>query len=571
MSLVSPAPNQADTARSGLARPSPVWRLLASTDHKTIGIAYLGVGALFFLIGGIEALVMRAQLATPNNTLLLPQTYNAVFTLHGTTMIFLAVMPMLFGFSNYLLPLQIGAREVAFPRLNAFSLWITFFGGLLMYLSLFEGAPAAGWFSYAPLSERPFSMSLGQDFWAISLILVGVGSSLTALNLLVTTLRYRAPGMALNRLPLFSWMVFVNSFIILFAIPSLNAALLMLEVDRALHGLFFGGAGTAGGGSPVLWQHYFWLFGHPEVYIMILPAWGIISEVIPTFSRKPIFGYEFVAGSTVAIAFLSFAVYAHHMFAVGLGWPVNLAFSASTMIIAIPTGIKVFNWIATLWKGSIRMTVPMMYAVAFLVQFTFGGVSGVSFAALPLDWETTDSYYVVAHFHYVLMGGTLFALLSGLHFYFPKMTGRMMGDWVGKLSFWLTVLGFNGVFLVQHALGFMGMPRRVYTYPDLPGWGALNMISSVSAGVLGVGLTLTLWNIARSWKHGRVAGDNPWRAWTLEWWASSPPAEHNFDTLPPIRSRRPLWDLSHPDDPDYHRPGRHDKGGHIREEERDHA
>ena len=566
MSLVSPAPNQTGPASSGLARPSPIWRLLASTDHKTIGIAYLGVGALFFLIGGIEALVMRAQLATPNNTLLLPQTYNAVFTLHGTTMIFLAVMPMLFGFSNYLLPLQIGAREVAFPRLNAFSLWITVFGGLLMYLSIFEGAPAAGWFSYAPLSERPFSMSLGQDFWAVSLFLVGVGSSLTALNLLVTTLRYRAPGMALNKLPLFSWMVFVNSFIILFAIPALNAALLMLEVDRALHGLFFGATGSA-----VLWQHYFWLFGHPEVYIMILPAWGFISEVIPTFSRKPIFGYEFVAGSTVAIAFLSFAVYAHHMFAVGLGWPVNLAFSASTMIIAIPTGIKVFNWVATLWKGSIRMTVPMMYAIAFLVQFTLGGVSGVSFAALPLDWETTDSYYVVAHFHYVLMGGTLFALLSGLHFYFPKMTGRMMGDALGKFSFWLTVLGFNGVFLVQHALGFMGMPRRVYTYPDLPGWGALNMFSTVSAGVLGVGLTLTLWNIVRSWKHGRVAGDNPWRAWTLEWWASSPPAEHNFDTLPPIRSRRPLWDLAHPDDPDYKRPNRHDKGGHIRQEERDHA
>lgn len=554
------------------APPSAVWKVLASTDHKSIGLTYLSVGALFFLLGGVEALFMRAQLAVPNNTFLLPQTYNAVFTLHGTTMIFLAVMPMLFGFSNYLLPLQIGAREVAFPRLNAFSLWITVFGGLLMYLSAFVGLPNAGWFSYAPLSERPFSMSLGQDFWAVSLFLVGVGSSLTALNLLVTTLRYRAPGMALRQLPLFTWMVFVNSVIILFAIPALNAALLMLEVDRALHGLFFSGAGTVGGGSAVLWQHYFWLFGHPEVYIMILPAWGIISEVIPTFSRKPIFGYDFVAGSTVAIAFLSFAVYAHHMFAVGLGWPVNLAFSASTMIIAIPTGIKVFNWVATLWKGSIRLTVPMMYAIAFLVQFTLGGVSGVSFAALPLDWETTDSYYVVAHFHYVLMGGTLFALLSGLHFYFPKMVGRMMSDTLGKVSFWFTVLGFNGVFLVQHALGFMGMPRRVYTYPDLPGWGALNLISSLSAGVLALGLTLTLWNIARSWRHGRIAGDNPWRAWTLEWWASSPPAEHNFTALPPIRSRRPLWDLYHPDDADYNRPRRHDKeNGAIRPEESDHA
>ncbi|QFP75128.1 cytochrome c oxidase subunit I [Deinococcus sp. AJ005] len=561
------APVPVETASAPLSRPRNLTRWLSTTDHKDIGMMYLALGALFFLIGGVEVLIMRLQLARPGNTLLEATTYNEFFTLHGTTMIFLAVMPMLLGFSNYLLPLQIGAKDMAFPRLNAFGFWLTAFGGIVLYLSLLEGPPDAGWFAYAPLSERPFSSSLGTDFWAAALLMMGMGTTLTALNIIITTARYRAVGMGLWKMPLFSWMVFVNSFIIAFALPSLSAALIMLEVDRALGGRFF-----QGGGSPVLWQHYFWLFGHPEVYIMVLPAWGIISEVIPVFSRKPIFGYEFVAGSTVAIAVLSFAVYAHHMFAVGFARPVNLAFAASTMLIAIPTGIKVTNWVATLWKGSIRMTVPMMYAIAFIVQFTFGGITGVSFAVLPIDWQLTDSYYVVAHFHYVLMGGTLFALLSGLHFYFPKMTGRMLSEGFGKPAFWMITLGFNGVFLVQHALGMMGMPRRVYTYPDLPGWGALNMFSTVSAFVLGLGLVLTLINIVISWRIGRVAGDNPWQAWTLEWATTSPPPKGNFVRLPPIKSSRPLWDLAHPEDPDHQRPTRHDQQGkgHIRLEEKDH-
>lgn len=559
------APIPTETAPAPASRPRNFTRWLSTTDHKDIGMMYLALGALFFLIGGVEVLMMRLQLARPGNTLLQATTYNEFFTLHGTTMIFLAVMPILLGFSNYLLPLQIGAKDMAFPRLNAFGFWLTAFGGVILYLSLLEGPPDAGWFAYAPLSERPFSSSLGTDFWAAALLMMGMGTTLTALNIIITTVRYRAVGMGLWKMPLFSWMVFVNSFIIAFALPSLSAALIMLEVDRALGGRFF-----QGGGSPVLWQHYFWLFGHPEVYIMVLPAWGIISEVIPVFSRKPIFGYKFVAGSTLAIAVLSFAVYAHHMFAVGFARPVNLAFAASTMLIAIPTGIKVTNWVATLWKGSIRLTVPMLYAIAFIVQFTFGGITGVSFAVLPIDWQLTDSYYVVAHFHYVLMGGTLFALLSGLHFYFPKMTGRMLSEGFGKPAFWMITLGFNGVFLVQHALGMMGMPRRVYTYPDLPGWGALNLFSTVSAFVLALGLVLTLINIVISWRLGRIAGDNPWGAWTLEWATTSPPPKGNFVRLPPVKSSRPLWDLAHPEDPDHQRPPRHDQQGHIRPEERNH-
>ena len=557
---------EAKSKSDAAPKPRNLTRWLSTTDHKDIGLLYLGLGALFFLIGGVEALVMRLQLASPGNTLLRGETYNEFFTLHGTTMIFLAVMPLLLGFSNYLVPLQIGAKDMAFPRLNAFGFWLSAFGGLTLYLSLLEGPPSMGWFAYAPLNERPFSMSLGTDFWAVALLLTGTGTTLTAINLVITTLRYRAAGMGLWKMPLFSWMVFVNAFIILFAFPALNAALIMLEVDRVLSGHFF-----SHGGSALLWQHYFWFFGHPEVYIMILPAWGIISEVIPVFSRKPIFGYEFVAGSTLAIAVLSFAVYAHHMFAVGLSRPVNLAFAASTLLIALPTGVKVLNWVATLWKGSIRLTVPMLYALAFLLQFTLGGVTGVSFGVLPINWQLTDSYYVVAHLHYVLMGGTLFALLSGLHFYYPKMTGRMLSESLGKVAFWMITLGFNGVFLVQHALGIMGMPRRVYTYPDLPGWGALNMVSTVGAFVLGLGLLLTLTNLVVSRKLGRVAGDNPWQAWTLEWATSSPPPKGNFTMLPPVKSRRPLWDLQHPEDPDHQRPQRHDKShGHIREVEKEH-
>jgi len=521
---------------------------VATIDHKRIGILYLWTTLVFFGIGGIEALLIRIQLAVPNNRFLSPDAYNQIFTLHGTTMIFLVVMPLLIGFANYFVPLMIGARDMAFPRLNAMSYWMLLFGGLLLHFSLLAGgAPAAGWFSYAPLSETTYSTNHGVDYWVLALLILGTGSIATSVNLIVTILKLRAPGLTLRRLPLFVWMVFVNSFLIILALPALNAAIVMLLIDRQLAAHFFL---PTQGGSALLWQHYFWTFGHPEVYIMALPAFGMISEVIPVFSRKPIFGYEFVAGSTVAIALLSFGVWAHHMFAVGLGHPVDLIFAAGSMLIGIPTGIKIFNWIATMWRGRLRFTTSMLFAVAFLVEFTIGGLSGIQFATVPLDWQLTDTYYVVAHFHYVLFGGTLFAIFAGLYYWWPKMTGRLLNERLGRIHFWLTVIGFNLTFFVQHFLGLLGMPRRVYTYPDMPHWAQLNFLSTIGAFLLGIATLVLLWNFYITLRRGERAGDNPWNAWTLEWATTSPPPVQNFDKLPPIRGRRPLWDLAHPDQPD---------------------
>ncbi len=521
---------------------------VSSCDHKQLGILYMLTALGFFLIAGCEALYMRLQLAVPNNNLLTPEAYNELFTLHGTTMIFLVVVPMLLGFSVYLLPLMIGARDMAFPRLNALAYWLLLFGGVFLYTSiLFGNAPDMGWFSYAPLSEKPYSDLAGVDFWALGLLAIGIGTVGTGINIIVTTFTLRVPGLTMRRLPLFAWMAMVNAFLIVLALPALNAALAMLLIDRGLHARFFT---PDTGGSPVLWQHFFWSFGHPEVYIMVLPAFGIISEVIPVFSRKPIFGYGFVAASTVAIALLSFAVWAHHMFAVGLGHAVDAFFAFGSMLIAVPTGIKVFNWIFTMWRGSIRYTTAMKFATAFLIEFTIGGLSGVIFAVVPMDWQVTDTYVVVAHIHYVLFGGTMFALFAGLYYWWPKMSGRMMSEKLGTWHFWTTVVGFNLTFFVQHLLGISGMTRRVWTYPAMPHWALLNMISTVGAFLLGGSTIFLLWNFLWSRKYGPPAGANPWEAWTLEWATSSPPPVYNFAQLPPVHGPRPLWDLHHPDQQD---------------------
>jgi cytochrome c oxidase subunit 1/cytochrome c oxidase subunit I+III len=525
----------------GVSSDQGLLQWISSVDHKMIGIMYLLIALIFFLMGGAEALLMRIQLAQPVNHFLTPEAYDQIFTMHGTTMIFLVAMPAVLGFAVYFTPLMIGANEMAFPRMNSFSLWITFFGGLLLYFSfLAGGGPDAGWFNYAPLNEKNYSSSNGIDYYAMGLLLTGIGSVTTSINLIVTILHYRVKGMKLNMLPLFVWMVFVNSFLLIAAFPSLNAALAMLLLDRQFNAHFFN---TTNGGSALLWQHLFWIFGHPEVYIVILPPFGILSEVFPVFSRKPIFGYAFVAASSVAIALLAFGVWAHHMFAVGLGNTVDAFFSASSMLIGIPTGVKVFNWIATMYGGKIKFTVSMMFAIAFLIEFTIGGLSGIAFSIVPIDWQLTDTYYVVAHLHYVFIGGTIFGVLAGLFYWFPKMTGKMLDEKMGKWFFWLFVIGFNGTFLVQHALGMLGMPRRVFTYPDLPGYAILNLISTIGAFLMGASVLLLVYIVYRSIKNGKSAGNDPWNGFTLEWLTSSPPPLKNFGEVPGVKSRWPLWDM----------------------------
>ncbi|MEO6814011.1 MAG: cytochrome c oxidase subunit I [Ginsengibacter sp.] len=514
---------------------------ISTVDHKMIGIMYLLLALVFLIIGGVEVLLMRIQLAQPVNHFLSPEIYNQLFTMHGTTMVFFVAMTSLFGFAVYFVPLMIGANEMAFPRLNAFSFWMTLLGGMLLYFSfLAGGAPDAGWFNYVPLSGKNYSIGPGVDYYCMGLLLAGIGSVTISVNLVVTVLHYRVKGMGLNKVPMFVWMVFVNSFLLLAAFPALNAALSMLLLDRQFGAHFFD---TASGGSALLWQHLFWIFGHPEVYIVILPAFGIISEVIPTFSRKPIFGAAFVAASSVAIALLAFGVWAHHMFAVGMGNTADAFFSAASMLIGIPTGVKVFAWIATMYGGKIRFTVSMMFAVAFLIEFTIGGLTGIAFSIVPIDWQLTDTYYVVAHLHYVFIGGTIFGVLAGLFYWFPKMTGKFLDEKMGKWFFWLFVIGFNGTFLVQHALGMMGMPRRVFTYPDLPWYGTLNMISTISAFIMGISVLYLGFIILKSLKSGKKADDNPWDASTLEWATSSPPSLKNFDGVPVVHGRTPLWDL----------------------------
>jgi cytochrome c oxidase subunit 1 len=526
---------------------------LTTVDHKKIGIMYLVAAFFFFIIGGIEALLMRIQLGAPNNTFLSPEAYNQIFTMHATTMIFLAIMPLNVGFGNYVVPIMIGARDMAYPRLNALSIWLFIFGGLMLYSSfILGGAPSAGWFSYVPLSNQPYSPTHGMDYWIIGLTVTGVASIAGALNFIVTIINLRAPGMSFNRMPLFVWMTLVVSFLLVFAFPSLTVAQFQLFFDRNFGTTFFK---PGGGGDPLLWQHLFWFFGHPEVYILILPAMGIVSEVLPTFSRKPIFGYAFVAYSGVAIGFLGFTVWAHHMFATGMGPLINALFSAGSFLIGVPTGVKIFNWIATLWLGNIRLKTPLYFAVGFVAMFIIGGISGITLGSPPIDAQQTDSYYVVAHIHYVLFGGAIFGLFAAAYYWFPKMTGRMLSERLGKWHFWLMLIAFNITFFPMHILGTEGMPRRYYTYEAGMGWDLWNLIETIGAFAMALSILLFIWNVLTSLRAGQIAGNDPWDAATLEWSTSSPPPAYNFARIPTIYSRRPLWDSKYPDLEMAHAPG----------------
>jgi cytochrome c oxidase subunit I len=513
---------------------------VTTTDHKKIGIMYLVTTFVFFILGGIEALMMRTQLAEPNNTLLSGERYNQLLTLHGTTMVFLFVVPVMAGFGNYFVPLMIGARDMAFPRLNALSYWLLLAGGIVFYLTLFYHPPEAGWWSYPPLSSIQYSPSGGQDAWIFLIHLTGISSLLGAINFVATIHNMRARGMSWGRMPLFIWGVLVYSYLLILALPAIAAAVTMLLTDRHFGTDFFD---PTGGGDPLLWQHLFWFFGHPEVYIMILPVFGMVSEIIPVFSRKPMFGYKAMAASLVAISFLGMIVWAHHMFATPTPTVVLAFFMLSSFAIAVPTGIKIFNWLATLWRGRLEFRVAMMYACALPALFVIGGISGVILAIFPVDWQLTDTYFVVAHLHYVLFGGSVFGLFGALYYWFPKMSGRLLSEGLGKASFWTMFVGFNMTFLVQHSMGLSGMPRRIYDYSQTLHVTGYNEVSTVGSFILGIGVLLTLVNVLISIKGGRKAGNDPWRANTLEWFVSSPPPPNNFDVVPRVRSVEPMKDI----------------------------
>ena len=532
--------SQATTMPAARREYSGLLAWLTTVDHKRIGLMYIAASIFFLLIGGLEALLIRIQLAEANLIVLNPELYNQIFTMHGTTMIFLALMPLLIGLANYMVPLLIGARDMAYPRLNAMGLWIFILGGLFLNSSYFlGGAPAVGWFGYAPLTSTEFSASNGVDFWIWGLELLGISSITTALNFVVTTLWLRAPGMKLNRMPMFVWTNLVTSFLILFAMPSIAAALILLFLDRRVGTFFFN---ASGGGDPLLWQHLFWFFGHPEVYILILPAMGVISEVLPVFSRKPLFGYAAVAYSSVAIGFIGFAVWAHHMFAVGMSPTINAVFALASMIIAVPTAVKIFNWIATLWGGSIRFTSALLFAVGFIALFIIGGLSGIFLATVPIDFQVEDTYFVVGHLHYVLFGGSMLAVIAAIYYWFPKMTGRMLNERLGIVHFGLQFIGTNLTFFPMHILGLDGMPRRIYTYGANLGWDTLNLLATIGAFTLAVATIVFLYNIVASLRNGKTAGDDPWDGDTLEWATTSPPRAYNFAEIPIVTSRRPLRD-----------------------------
>jgi len=535
---------------------SHLYELISTVDHKRLGLMYIVTALLFLVVAGLMATIIRLQLAFPNGRVVDPDTFNRLFTMHGTTMVFLVGMPFVAGLSNYLVPLMIGARDMAFPRLNAFGFWIFLFGGFLLYFSYIGGsglsgagsAPDVGWFAYAPLTSRAFSRGASTDYWILGIFVAGIGSIASALNVIVTTISMRCPGMTLNRMPMFVWVMLIDSWLIIIALPPLSAAQIMLLIDRFLGGNFFN---TQSGGSAVLWQHFFWIFGHPEVYILIFPAFAILSEVIPIFSRKPIFGRPAMVGAVASIGFISLGVWAHHMFAVGMTSWSNTFFTASTMLVGIPTGIKIFNWTATMYGGKIRLATPMLFCCAFLFQFLIAGLTGIMLATGPFDWQLHDSYFVVGHFHFTLVAGLVFGLFAGMYYWFPKVSGRLYNEKWGKWHFWLFLIGVELTFVPMHFLGFLGMPRRIYTYAPDRGWNFWNLLATSGLLFQLPATVIFVWNMLWSKFKGERAGDDPWDAWTLEWATTSPPPEYNFESIPEVRSSRPLWDLKNPNDPDW--------------------
>ena len=520
--------------------PTGIWSWITTIDHKRIGVLYGVTAFLMFFSGGIEAFLIRVQLARPEQNLITPEIFNQLFTMHATTMIFLGVMPLSAAFFNFVVPLQIGARDVAFPRLNAFSYWTFLGGALLLKISWFtHSAPNGGWFGYSPLTGITYNLGHGIDVWIISLQVLGIASLAASFNFIVTILNMRAPGMGLMRMPLFTWMTLVTAILLVLAFPVITVALIELYFDRSFAMNFFN---VAAGANPVLWQHLFWVFGHPEVYILILPAMGIVSEILPVFSKKPLFGYATVVLAGVIIAFMGWMVWSHHMFTVGLGPVANSVFTVTTMLIAVPTGIKVFNWMGTMWGGSISFKTPMLFSIAFVSMFVIGGISGVMHAVAASDAQQQDTYFIVAHIHYVLFGGAIFAILAGTYYWFPKLTGRMYHEGQGQWHFWLMFIGQNITFFPMHFTGMNGMPRRIYTYYGGMGWDFWNMVSTLGALLLVVGFLIFIYNMAKSWKNGEVAGADPWDGRTLEWSIPSPPPEYNFAEIPNVQDRDDWWE-----------------------------
>jgi cytochrome c oxidase subunit 1/cytochrome c oxidase subunit I+III len=513
---------------------------LSTVDHKKLGKRYIYTAFVFFFLGGVEAAVIRLQLARPESHVLSPDVYNQLMTMHGVTMMFLFVQPVLSGFSFYLTPLMIGARELAFPRLNAFSYYVFLLAGVFMYASFFMGqAPNAGWFNYTPLSSVQYNPGFNVDFYCLGLIFLGIATTVGAANSIVTILKLRAPGMSVDRMPLFMWSSLTMSAAVIFSMPPLTFALGFLELERRWNFVFFD---PSHGGSALLWQHLFWVFGHPWVYIVFLPATGMLSMVIPTFCRRPMVGHSFMALATVVTGLIGFGVWVHHMFATGLPQLSMSFFGAASMTVSIPSAVTIFGWLATMWYGRVVFATPMLFAMGFIFQFVIGGISGVMTAAVPFDWQITDTYFIVAHIHYVLAGGTLFGVMAGIYYWAPKMFGFMMSERLGKTSFWIMFVGFNVAFFPMHISGLLGMPRRVYTYSEASGFASMNMVSTIGAYVLAIGLLVTLVNFVRGRMVGVPAGNNPWGAATLEWLAASPPEHYNFAHIPVVRSREPLWD-----------------------------